>query len=242
MCAETANEQSSLRVLRCIRRQLQLGHLRWNEQRPHSVTRTEQAVDEHQAAFRHVRRSLAKQNLDEQPVSCGVGRDEDVWLSRRLPSLQARVRRPVGDRPHSRTLGDRRQESRRSGGRPIADNDEQAHGSNSPPSTPASPIPRSRTTSPPISNTARSLRNILNISLCPTPGSTCCAAAMGRSTRVGPATSTGEWLATTRARPVATPPVDYPWSWPWCCRWQIARQPVARRPESRCCLAHTSWR
>ena len=58
MCTETANEQARLRVLRGIRSQLQLRHLRWNEQRSHSVARTEQAVDEHQAAFRHARGSL----------------------------------------------------------------------------------------------------------------------------------------------------------------------------------------
>ena len=34
----------------------------------------------------------------------GVGRDEDVWLSRRLPSLQARAGRRVGDVPTRRTL------------------------------------------------------------------------------------------------------------------------------------------
>jgi dihydrofolate reductase len=51
----------------------------------------------------------------------GVDRDEDVWLSRRLPSLQARARRPVGDRPPLAHRRDRRQESGRSGGRPIAD-------------------------------------------------------------------------------------------------------------------------
>jgi hypothetical protein len=51
MGTETANEQSSLRVLSSIRRQLQLGHLRRNEQRADAVAQTDQAVHEHQAAF-----------------------------------------------------------------------------------------------------------------------------------------------------------------------------------------------
>jgi hypothetical protein len=42
---------------------------------------------------------------NDQP---GVGRDADVWLSRRLPSLQARVRRPVGGRLHLRSWWDQR--------------------------------------------------------------------------------------------------------------------------------------